>query len=613
MSDSSQASSSNQATPRTDLLGLARDASTGPGVYLMKDPAGIILYVGKAKSLKNRLVSYFQGQAHAIPRIEMLVTRIQRFDVILTETEAEALILECTLIKKHKPKFNVRLKDDKAYPYLKLQLKDPFPKIEWTRRVMKDGARYFGPFPSAWSARQVMQLLNETFRLRDCSDNEFRHRSRPCILYQMGKCTAPCVAKITQPGYAETVMEAVHVLEGKGDRFVNELREGMQAAAQLEEYELAAELRDQIQNLELVTSTQVADEAGSDRDRDVIAIARHDSNAHGVLLQIRGGRMIAVRHYNLQNTDVTLSDSELLFDFLAQYYLAADAAAEAEVREASEALAAGDPSAPGRHVGYGASGPAMVRPREVLLGRAPDDPELLEKTLGVAVRVAETASEKQLVGVADANAKYSLQQIEKKIVGHGIQALEEVMDKLQLSKLPTRIECYDISNTQGDESVASRVVFIDGAPDKNLYRRYKIKTVEGSNDFAMMKEVLGRRFSGEGSSRGEDLPDLVVVDGGKGQLSQATAIFDELSVQGVGLVGLAKARTESDFQAAEVKSSMERIFIPGRKNPIPLLPHTSAYKLLTHVRDEAHRFAISYHRLLRGKRSLKTDSGKKSK
>ncbi len=600
---------------RPGLLDQAKEASSGPGVYLMKDPSGVILYVGKAKSLRNRLTSYFQAAVHPIPRIDMLVNRIERFDVILTETEAEALILECTLIKKNKPKFNIRLKDDKAYPYLKIQVGEEFPRIEWTRRVMKDGARYFGPFPSAWSARQVMQLLNETFRLRDCSDNAFRHRSRPCILYQMGKCTAPCVAKISKEDYAASVGEAIRVLEGKGDRLLNELRRAMEEAAEQDEFEIAAEYRDQLRNLELVTSTQVADEAGSDRDRDVVALARHELNAHGVLLQIRGGRMIAVRHYHLQNTDPSQPDSELLFDFLAQYYLAADAAADAE---AARPLSSGDvvPAvqsgfAPnvaagftGGAAGFGPSGPATARPREVLLGKSPDDPDLLERTLSVAVRTAETASEKQLVNVAETNARYSLEQQQKRSGGHGVEALEEVMDKLQLTKFPRRIECYDISNTQGEESVASRVVFVDGAPDKNLYRRYKIKTVVGSNDFAMMKEVLGRRFS----RADEELPDLVVVDGGKGQLSQASAIFEELSVQGVGLVGLAKARTESDFQATEVKSSMERIFIPGRKNPIPLLPHTGAYKLLTHVRDEAHRFAITYHRLLRSKRSLKTES-----
>lgn len=580
----------NQA-PKTDnsiparglLLEKARDASTSPGVYLMKDAQGVILYVGKAKNLKNRLSTYFQAGPHEVPRTEMMVSRVHHFDVILTETEAEALILECTLIKKHKPKFNVRLKDDKTYPYLKIQSHDSFPRIEWTRRVLKDGARYFGPFPSAWAARQVMQLLNESLRLRDCSDNTFRHRTRPCILYQMGKCTAPCVGHITPQGYRDSIQEAIAVLEGKGDSLIRDLRKAMEEAAEHDEFEQAAQYRDQIRNLELVTSTQVVNEAGSHRNRDVIGIARKETEASGVILMIRAGKLVSVKHYHLQNTDASLSDSEILFDFLAQYYLSQNQLAEAAEREGEER---GLPPA-----------------QDVLLPLAPQDPELLEKSLGVTVKTSEGAGDDQLLNVARANAEHSLEQSTKKAAGHGIQALEEVQDKLHLAKLPHRIECYDISNTQGEEPVASRVVFIDGAPEKNLYRRYKIKTVVGSNDFAMMKEVLGRRFS----NVEEDLPDLVVVDGGKGQLSQAVAILEELGVQGVGVVGLAKARTESDFQATEVKSSQERIFIPNRKNPVPLLPHTGAYKLLTHVRDEAHRFAITYHRLLRSKRSLRSD------
>lgn len=577
---------------RQILLDRAREATTSPGVYLMRDIGGTILYVGKAKNLRNRLSTYFQAGPHPSPRTDMMVARVDHFDVILTKTEAEALILECTLIKKHRPKFNVRLKDDKAYPYLKIQVNDSFPRIEWTRRVKKDGARYFGPFPSAWSARQVLSLLNETFQLRDCSDNTFRHRSRPCILFQMNKCTGSCVGKIDAGAYREVISEVVQVLEGKSDRVVQVLRRGMEDAAEEEEFELAALYRDQLKSLELVTATQVVDEAGSYRQRDVVAIARQDLDAHGVILQIRNGRMIAVRHFHLQNTDPTLSDSEILSDFLSQYYLAAEQVTEADMPGGDSSL-------------FESAGPVVARLKEVLLVAAPENLELLEQTLGIGVRVAETEVDRQLLNVAVANARHGLEQNQKKSQAHGIEALEEVQDKLQLPRLPHRIECYDISNTQGEDPVASRVVFIDGAPDKNLYRRYKIQTVEGSNDFAMMKEVLGRRFS----HADEELPDLVVVDGGKGQLAQAMAILEELCIQGVGTVGLAKARVESDFQSSEVKSSFERIFIPNRKNPVNLLPHTAAYKLLTHVRDEAHRFAITYHRQLRAKRSLKSDQG----
>jgi excinuclease ABC subunit C len=582
------------------MLEAARVAPTDPGVYLMRDGVGTILYIGKAKNLKNRLLTYFQGAtngtAHDVPRTELMVSRVEKFDVILTETESEALILECTLIKKHKPKFNIRLKDDKAYPYLRIQVADDFPRIEWTRRVRRDGARYFGPFPSGYSAKSIMRLLIEMFKLRDCSDNTFRHRSRPCILYQMQKCTAPCVGLISKEAYRESIEASVRILEGKSDQLQIELEKGMTDAAAHEDYEDAAFYRDSLENLTVVTATQSVDDAGAERNRDVVAIERDGVAGHAVVLQIRGGKMVAVRHLNLQNSEAAMTDAEVLFDFLAQYYIQL----EADVKTAEAAAEAEN----------GLLSPGMVfRAREALIAYAPDDPELLERTLGVKIRVPETDVEKQLVNVAKTNARHALEQSKKSEKGHGLAALEEIQEKLHLSKLPTRIECYDNSNIQGEDAVGSRVVFIDGAPNKNLYRRYKIRTVEGANDFATMREVLGRRFSG--TARGEageieELPDLVVVDGGKGQLSQAVAILEELSVQGVAVVGLAKARTESDFRKTEVESSLERIFIPGRKNPVPLLPHTQAYKLLTHIRDEAHRFAISYHRLLRDKRSLKS-------
>jgi excinuclease ABC subunit C len=565
---------------RIRLLDEAKNSSTEPGVYLMRDPAGVILYIGKAKNLKNRLTSYFIRAPHETPRTEMMVGRAERFDVILTKTESEALILECTLIKKHKPKFNIRLKDDKTYPYLKIQVDAAFPRIEWTRKVRRDEARYFGPFPSAWSARQIKELLNETFKLRDCSDNTFRHRSRPCILYQMSKCTAPCVGYISEEDYRATLREVVQVLEGKSNRLEGELLTRMQLAAEEERFEDAAYFRDQIAHLKVVTAVQAVDEAGSHRNRDVIALERQGADAQAVVLRVRGGRMVSVKHVHLQNSDESQPESEVLMEFISQFYLSL----RSELDQKSEdGVFAGE--------NY---------PNEILLPELPKDFELLEKTLELKIRVPETEMEKQLVNVAKTNVRHSLEQSQKAGVGHGIAALEEIQNKLHLNQLPSRIECYDISNIQGEDAVASRVVFVDGAPDKNLYRRYKIKTVVGSNDFAMMKEVLGRRFA----NVEEALPDLVVVDGGKGQLSQAVAILEELSVQGVGVVGLAKARTESDFKSSEVTSSSERIFIPGRKNPVNLLPHTKAYRLLTHIRDEAHRFAIQYHRHLRDKRIL---------
>lgn len=586
---------------RAQLLEQAKETNTSPGVYLMKDSHGLVLYVGKAKHLRNRLISYFQSPVHEDPRIEWLLAKVTHFDVILTETEAEALILEATLIKKHKPKHNVRLKDDKAYPYIKIQLSDPFPRLEWTRRVFRDGARYFGPFPSARGAREIMSLLIETFKIRDCSENTFRHRTRPCILYQMDKCSGPCVGIVDTNTYRQSIDEIVHVLEGKSDSLLKALKKGMEEAAEHEEYEVAAACRDQIRNLELITETQGAVEAESHRNRDVLGIARKETEAHATLLRIRNGKMVAIQHFHLQNVDARQPQSEILFDFISQYYLGI----RKRVVKAESALNGPVNNTDGESEVATQVGLLLneVLATEVLLPETPEDVELLEKTLGIGLRVAESPVDEQLLNVARANATYALEQVQKKPQGHGTEALEEVQKKLHLQKYPHRIECYDISNIQGVDAVASRVVFMDGAPDKSLYRRYKIRSVEGSNDFAMMKEVLGRRFG----NREEALPDLVVVDGGRGQLAQAVAIMDEFSIQGIEAVGLAKARTESDFQAKEVKSSMERIFIPNRKNPVPLLPTSGAYKLLTHVRDEAHRFAVTYHRLVRDKRSMGRD------
>lgn len=557
---------------RKILLQDTRLASTSPGVYLMKDRSQTILYIGKAKNLKNRLQTYFRGDAHDCFRIERMIQQVDHFDTILTETEAEALILECTLIKKHKPKYNVMLKDDKTYPYIRIDLSEEAPRLIWTRKVKKDGARYFGPFPSSWSAKQVLYLLNERFKLRDCSDNTYFHRSRPCILYQLNRCSAPCVKKISLEDYRSGVDRAILVLEGKELGLITELENEMQAASEAEDFERASVLRDQLQNIKMVTETQGMIEPGIERNRDVIGIARQDALGQGVVLQIRHGKLVGVHHYTVQNSSEEMSQAEILAEFLAHYYL---------------------------------MDRAKLHPHadDVLVSEVPVELEILEQALGVAIKLPEKKEELQLLNIAMTNARYTLETLQKKDQGHGIKSLEEVQKKLKLSQLPLRIECYDISNVQGEEAVGSRVVFIEGAPMKAYYRRYKIKTVEGQNDFAMMKEILGRRFL-RSSVPDDVFPQLLVVDGGKGQLAQAVAILDELGIQGVEVASLAKARTESDFQADEVETSSERVFIPGRKNPLPLNAHSSAYRLLVHLRDEAHRFAVSYHRLRRTKKHL---------
>lgn len=566
---------SSERTPeRARLLDKAKTLATTPGVYLMKDTEANILYVGKAKSLKNRVTSYFQPLIHEHPRTELLLTNVIDFEVIHTETENEALVLECTLIKRYRPKFNVRLKDDKHYPYIQIPTDVDFPKLEWVRRVSNPNARYFGPFPSGYAARIVLRLLTEHFRLRDCSDNTFSHRSRACILYQMDQCSAPCVQKISKEDYQALIQKAIAVLEGRGQALIQELKLEMSQASEEERYEDAARVRDQIRAIEVVSETQSVSNADTRLDLDVFAFERNEHQAQGVVLQVRGGKLLTLKHYQVQNFDASIPDAELMADFLAQHVLLMSD--KNEIQQA----------------------------KEVLIRQAPENLEWLENSLGIRIRVPEGEQQTQLLNVAHTNARYALENARAESGGHGIAALEEVQKKLGLERLPRRIECYDVSNTQGEDSVASRVVFIDGAPDKNLYRRYKIKTVKGANDFASMREIFDRRFSKMDLQAGNEKPDLVVVDGGKGQLAQAQAIFDELNIQGVDLVSLAKARTEKNFKASEVESSQERIFVPGRVNPVALYPHTKAFKLLTHVRDEAHRFAITFHRNLRHKRSL---------
>jgi len=548
------------------LLEKARGIGSSAGVYLMKDDRGTILYVGKAKVLCNRLMSYFQPAEHENPRTRLLVSRISGFDVILTQSEDEALILECTLIKKHKPKFNIRLRDDKAYPYLRIASGTGFPCIEWVRRAPKDGARYFGPYPSASAAYEVRDFLTAAFKLRDCSDNVFRHRSRPCILHQMGKCSAPCTGLATADGYAGQIGRAIGVLEGKNTAFIANIRTDMEKAAAAENFELAARLRNLLGHIETVTAMQAADEAGSGRSRDAAVLVRKDGAAHAVVLQIRDGRMSAIRHFGLQNTDKDMPDEELMHGFLEQYYL---------------------------------SGKSAVTAAEVLVDIIPGGLEVLERSADLRFTRPSTSVDQRIMAVAKANALHAIEHSARFAAekdGHGTIALEDTKKRLNLARFPRRIECYDISNLQGTDPVASRATFVDASPDKNLYRRYKIKTVTGQNDFAMLREVLARRFD---PSNAEPLPDLLLVDGGKGQLAQAVAILETLGLQGIEAAAIAKSRVESDFKSSEVRASAERVYLPGRKNPVILLPHTACFKLLTHARDEAHRFAIGYQRLLR--------------
>lgn len=590
------------------IKGLTED----PGVYVMKDAAGGILYVGKAKNLKNRVSSYFQDSKDKSPRIDLMVRKIADFELVLTDNEVEALVLEFNLIKKYKPRFNVVFRDDKSYPYVRIDTNHPFPRLEYTRKVRKDGARYFGPYVSAYQIKDVLRWAQKAFRLRDCSDNEFRNRARPCILYQMGQCSAPCVGLIKEEDYANSIKSVLKLLDGKAADLTKELKGQMADAAEREEFELAAQLRDRIQHIEHINQEQKITDAEGDFDRDVVHFARgkggavsadelaggeanapvsadvvrtSPSQAVVVIMAVREGRTVGVFQFPFEDVDPTLPDGEFLLNVLAQYYIG-------KYQESPQLL-----------------------PQEVLLppevegqtgaeGTLKEQAQLLSRALGKRVdfRVPKRGEAADLLAMVKKTAEYHLGELSTKL-SQSMDDLADVQKKLDLRKFPHRVECYDISHFQGEGTVASRVVFIDGKPEKSLYRHYHIENAGGSSrevdDFKSMREVLERRFMNDHS-----LPDLVVVDGGKGQLGQAEAIFQELGVIGVELCSIAKARTERDFESAEVSGSMERIFKPNQKNPIMLKPGTGAYRVLTQARDESHRFAITFHRNVRDKRVI---------
>ncbi len=558
-----------------------------PGVYQMKDASGEILYVGKAKNLKKRVLSYFQhlfaqdqvSASRHSPRIELMVQKVADVEVIITDNEVEALILEFNLIKKNKPRFNVMLKDDKSFPYVRLDLEHPYPKLEYVRRVQKGSrnVRYFGPYVSAFEIKDVLRWAHKTFRLRDCSDNEFRNRSRACILYQMGQCSGPCVGKISEKEYGENIDRVLKILDGKTKDVVSDLKTQMNEASEKEEFEKAAEIRDRIQNIENINSEQKMIDPESSKDMDLVHLARLDSMAVIVVMSNRDGRTVGVQQFPFTDIDTGASDAEFLFMFLTQYYLK-------------------------RH-----EQAPQILPSEIglplFMEEISEQLKTLESALGKRhhFHVIKKGNSNDLLLMLKKTADFHLTELTSKTTNKTLDLLD-VQKKLHLRNFPHRMECFDISHFQGEGTVASRVVFIDGAPEKSFYRHYHVQTVGDIDDFKSMREIIERRFQSTDLSQG--LPDLVLIDGGKGQLAQAEAVFKELGIIGVELASIAKARTERDFESQEIKMSSERIFKPNQKNYILLKPGTGAFRQLTSLRDEAHRFAIEFHRKIRDKRVL---------
>lgn len=529
-----------------DLLQQIERLPEAPGVYLFKGSGGEILYIGKAKDLRKRVRSYLRAQKDA--KTSVMLSRVAEVDHMVTHTEKEALILEDALIKEHRPRYNIKLRDDKNYPLLRLGVKDRYPRLTLVRRVKDDGALYFGPFPSAQSVRETMKLIHRVFPLRRCSDSQFSHRSRPCINHQMGLCLAPCCKAVEEGRYREVVEQVRKFLEGEGEGVIRELEGRMRREAEALNFEEAARLRDRILALKKVLERQRVvsfDQAF----RDVIALRREGAEVGIYVLSIRGGKLLSGRAFRFR--DVGLPEQEVLSSFLSRYY------------------------SRGRYV-----------PPEVVVPFELEDAPFIE-TLGARVHPPEDQRQRELMALAEENLK-------AKFRGDRQEALEELMHRFRLHRYPRRIEAFDISTLRGGQAVGSMVVFVEGEPAKDLWRRFRIKGVEGMDDYAMIYEVLRRRFQRKGEG---GLPDLVVIDGGKGQLKMAIKAMEELGVEGVDCLSIAKGRRPGEG---------ERVFLPKAKDPLFLRGRKPSTLLLKAIRDEAHRFAVTYHRRLRQKEGFLT-------
>ena len=524
-----------------------------PGVYIMRDEKDHVIYVGKAVVLKNRVRSYFQASSRHSPKVRALVAKIAALEYIVTATEMEALILECNLIKEYHPKYNISLRDDKSYPYVKVTLAEPYPRVYVTRRVLNDGSRYFGPYANAGAVHETIRLIRQLFPLRTCRK---MNSDRPCLEYHIKRCLAPCVNYADPDEYRQMVASVMLLLEGRSQMLVKQLEKKMQEAAENLLFERAARLRDQLKSVQLLQEKQLAVLEGG--DLDVVGLARDGADSCVQVFFVRGGRMIGRDHFFLQQAGEE-DDETVLSAFLQQYYSR-----------------------------------AALLPKQIVLPVLPPDETVLAEWLSekkgakVALLAPQRGEKRQLLAMAAENARTLLAArrtlVEKPDAEAGVLELGEA---LGLEALPEVMECFDISHIQGAETVASMVVFRNGEPDKRSYKRFKIASTEGKpDDFRSMQEVVLRRYS----RKEWPLPDLVIIDGGKGQLSSALTIIRQLGHDTLPVVSLAKR--------------FEEIYREGESDPVILPREGEALKLVQRIRDEAHRFAITYHRKLRGKRNL---------
>jgi excinuclease ABC subunit C len=546
-----------------------------PGVYLLKDRAGKVLYVGKAKSLRSRVRAYFrpsgEGEGDGRFQVRFLMRKVRNFDTIVTTSEKEALILENNLIKQYKPRYNIRLKDDKSYLSAKIT-HHAWPRITVTRRIVKDGGRYFGPFGSADGLRETIDVIRKVFPLRTCSDTVFRNRSRPCLEYQIKRCLGPCCLPVDRAEYEKHLHAAQMLLEGRNLELVREMREQMKELAARLEFEQAAKIRDRVRAIEKTVERQtVLHHWGI--DQDVFGLYREGGFIEAIVLIVRAGKLTSTQSWSFQ--DLEFADEDVLSDLLTQYYY-------------------GERSIPDEIIVPVAIEDAEVR-AELLSERRGKKVEFLVPQRGEKLRLLEMAQENARQSFA---ARRDNEHTREKM-------LEELRTRLRLRNTPKRIECYDISNLQGSMVVGSQVTFDEGEPDKNLYRRYRIRGFEGQDDFASLHEVLTRRL--ERATRENQFPDLWVIDGGKGQLNVALDVLRAFKLHDqIDCVSLAKQHVLNDRRAREVSKSEERVFLPNRKDPIVLPKNSTALFLLVRIRDEAHRFAITYNRELRRRARMRS-------
>ncbi len=536
-----------------------RQLPDSPGVYLHKDRQGRVLYVGKASSLKSRVRSYFQSKTDLSPKLRWMVSRIVDVETILVNSVLEALILECNLIKKYRPYFNVKYRDDKRYPLLEVTTGETYPTLKVVRRTRSQKHRYFGPYPDAGALRRTIKILQKVFRLRTCKIDMNKVAERPCLDYYIELCTAPCTRYVKVEDYRAQVEQAIQFLEGHSDQLIDRLKTEMKEQARQLEFERCARLRDKVADLERIAQKQRVVSRNRSDFEDYVGLATQRDLVVAHLLQVREGKLTGQSSFFLDSHGGA-EPSEQISAFLKQYY-----------------------------------GANITIPKRVLVSVWPEDAEVVSQWLEqraerrVELREPQRGDKKQLMELCLKNAAQALEleSVNPSRFEARREGLDQLREALKLEEPPWRLECVDISNTHGKQSVGSLVVFDHGVPRKDHYRRFRIRSGDTPDDYRMMREVLGRRFRETASSRKfESLPDLLVVDGGKGQLGVAVKVLDELGLtKRVPVVGLAKEN--------------EWIFTPGRSDPVVLRPGSKGLSLITHLRDEAHRFAVTYHRQLR--------------